>query len=282
MTAGLYATAVWSAVHSALQARGRPISPYNTASLGQWFGPVVHLHRRPTAFSELSWSGLLRLLLAPHVPDPEWCRFCGLRHPCHSLLSFSARQSNLCEESISRPADYAPCANLYGEEICPASLCFQVHWQICILICALLYWSLSSTIPSAPAEWWHPSTTTRAPSPASCHFLSAPGDSASSLLGRLRQSSRLPLQECLAWEFDISFCRGVQSPRARNKSFADLRSCASLLWRLLLLRPHILLEGPGYVAMWCQNDGIHRRRHEHQARPFATFYQHLGIVPHPF
>ena len=43
------------------------------------------------------------------------------------------------------------------------------------------------TVPSAPTEWWHPSTA-RAPSPASSHFLSAPGDSASSLLGRLPNS----------------------------------------------------------------------------------------------
>ena len=32
-TAGLYATAVWSAVNSALRARGRPIPPDNTARL---------------------------------------------------------------------------------------------------------------------------------------------------------------------------------------------------------------------------------------------------------
>ena len=136
-TAGLYATAVWSAVHSALRARGRPIPPDDTArlsanalapSFGGSFTPEID------GFLRLSWSGL-RLLLAPHVPDPEWCRFCGLRHPCHSLLSFAARQSNLCEESVSRPADYAPCANLDGEQVCPVSLRFQVHRQICILIC---------------------------------------------------------------------------------------------------------------------------------------------------
>ena len=53
-TAGLYETAVWSAVPSALRARGRPISPDNTASLGQCFWPrrsVDHLYLRPTAFS---------------------------------------------------------------------------------------------------------------------------------------------------------------------------------------------------------------------------------------
>ena len=31
-----------------------------------------------------------------------------------------------------------------------------------------------------------------------------------------------------------------------------------------------------------QNDGIRRRRHEYQVRPPATFYQLLGVVPHPF
>ena len=136
---------------------------------------------------------------------------------------------------------------------------------------ALLYWSLSSH----GTRMLHQNDgirRRRAPNPAFCHFLSAPGDSASSLLGRLRQSNCLPLQECIAWEFDISFCGGVRSPRARNKSIADLRSCASLLWRLLLLRPHTLLEGPGYVAMctdrwqghtcncWAR-DAVSRSRH---------------------
>ena len=186
LTAGLYATAVWSAVRSALRARGRSISPDNTArlsandlalSFGGSFTPEVD------GFLRLSWSGL-RFLLAARVPDPEWCRFCGLRHPCHSLRSFSARQSNHREESISRPADYAPCANLDGEEVCPVSLRFQVHRHICILICFERVAILKSVLP------------------------------------RYRQLHH--------------------------------------------------------------NDGIRRRRHEHQVRPLATFYQHLGIVPHPF
>ena len=185
-TAGLYANAVWSAVHSALRARGRSIPPDNTArlsanalvpSFGGSFTPEVD------GFLRLSWSGL-RFLLDPHVPDPEWCRFCGLRHPCHSLLSLSARQSNLREESVSRPADYAPCAKLDGEQVCPVSLRLQVHRQISILIC-----------------------------------------------------------------FE----------------------------RVAVLKPVF----PRYRQLH-QNDGICWRRHGHQIRPLATFYQRLGIVPHPF
>ena len=66
-------------------------------------------------FLRLSCGGFRRLFLASHVPDPECGRYCSLRHLCDSLRSFSARQSNRSEESVSRPADCAPCANLDGK-----------------------------------------------------------------------------------------------------------------------------------------------------------------------
>ena len=130
-----------------------------------------------------------------------------------------------------------PCANLDEEEVCPVSLRFQVHRQICTLICfervavlkPVLPRTVSATRMMASVD---DDTSTKSgllPLSISTWF--------SSHVGRLRRSNRLPLQECLAWEFDISFCRAVRSPRAQNKSFAALRSCASLIWR------------PGYVAM---------------------------------
>ena len=80
------------------------------------------------------------------------------------LRSFLARQSNLGEECASRPADYSPCANLDGEEIRSFSLpgpstdldTFPLGAHCYIQVC--------------------PPT----PFPASCHFLSATGASASS------------------------------------------------------------------------------------------------------
>ena len=140
----------------------------------------------------LSRRGLGRLLLVSNLPSPEW----GLSR----FRSFSAGQSNLGEEN--RPADYAPCANLDGEEVCSVAFRFQDHRQICTfppwVHCYIQVWP--PKVPSPPPEWWHPSTVAQAPCPASCHFLWA-------LPYQLRRSSCLPLQECLSWAFDISFCR---------------------------------------------------------------------------
>ena len=101
---------------------------------------------RPQAFIWLHLDGSCRPVFFPATfSDKEFCPCSGffwllmwLRHPCHSLRSFSAKQSNLSEKNLSRPADYAlldyyDYSNLDGEEICSVTFRFQVHRQICIL-----------------------------------------------------------------------------------------------------------------------------------------------------
>ena len=107
--------------------------PNTAASLGRGVGPSLdHWHRRSTAFSGFH---------AVASEDSFWPLICQIqneaasaafRYLCQSLCSFSARQSNLSDGGISRPA---PWANLNGEEVCFVAFCFQVHRQICILFC---------------------------------------------------------------------------------------------------------------------------------------------------
>ena len=63
---------------------------------------IIYMEVQRLSPALLKW--LLKTSSGSSCPDPERCRFCGLRHPCHSLRSLSARQSYLREESISRPA----------------------------------------------------------------------------------------------------------------------------------------------------------------------------------
>ena len=195
---------------SDLRARGRPVF--------QGVGPVIRWII-DTEDRRLPCSGFWRFLLASHLPDQEWGRFCSLKH--HSLCSCSARQSNLSEEGVSRPADYA---NLDGDEVCSEAFRFQVHRKICILFRLERIALLKSVLPRYRQlhqnDGIHRRRHEHHDRPLAT-FYQHLMPSASSLLCRLRRSSRFPLQECLSWTFDISFCRGLRSPRTRNKSSAD-------------------------------------------------------------
>ena len=107
---------------------------------------IENFRTRPWAFIRLHLDGSLLVICKPaagsyfptipHLlveelaPSIRWiidtgdrrlsCSgFCSLRHPCHSLRSFSDRQSHLSEECIIRPADQSPCVNLHGKEVVP-------------------------------------------------------------------------------------------------------------------------------------------------------------------
>ena len=67
---------------------------------------AINAHSRFTSFSlftnQTAISPFLATLTASHLPNPARCRLRGLRHFCHSLSSFPARQTDLSEERVGR------------------------------------------------------------------------------------------------------------------------------------------------------------------------------------
>ena len=165
--AGFYDIMVWSVIDSDLRAHGRSISSDSMASLGQRIGPVVRwIIYTPTAF-----------LGFPVMASEDFCWMMPLLH----------------EESVSWPTDYAPCANLDGDspfgkrsDLYPfASRSIDRSAYLSALI-ALLWITMNEHVLLRHSQLLQNEGIRRRryEHQLSCRFLSAPGDSASSLLGR--------------------------------------------------------------------------------------------------
>ena len=126
-----------------------PFPPDNTArlsanalapSFGGSFTPEVD------GFLRLPWSGL-RLLLAPHVPDPEWCRFCKSTCRLRPLRQPRWGRGLSGIPSLPGPSSdlhtYLLWARCYIEACPPSGISFQI-WVVAWLrgsCCPRSYWA---------------------------------------------------------------------------------------------------------------------------------------------
>ena len=69
----------------------------------------------------------------PNTEDVRYQRPIKGQTSAGQIFDRNIQNEAASEVSVNRPADYVPCANLNGEEVCSIAFRFQVHRQVCIL-----------------------------------------------------------------------------------------------------------------------------------------------------